>query len=133
MLRVAAGRERVIASLRIEVLAPVRKYRAQNDGSVVLFVSAGRTVFIGGDVEAVAQRDIPAVHPDVLIVPHHGSGTTDLRWLAETIGPVAVLSYGENRYGHPDPEVLAVLADAGAEARHTFIEGDISIGLGSPP
>ncbi len=133
VVRVASGRGRSIGSLEIEVLGPARKYQADNDGSVALLVSAGMTVFLGGDIESVAQQDVPQIRPDVLVVPHHGSGTADLDWLGETVGALAVLSYGENRYGHPHPDVLAVLALSGATVRHTHLEGDVTIGLGPAP
>ncbi len=131
--RVTAGLVRSTRSFRIEVLGPRRKYQAENDGSVVLLVSAGRTAFLGGDIEAVAQTDMPALRPDVLVVPHHGSATTDLRWLERVVGEFALLSYGENRYGHPHPDVLGVLEEAGTELHQTHLEGDISISLGSAP
>jgi competence protein ComEC len=130
---VSRGRDRFIGSFEIEVLGPIRRYQAENDGSVSLLVSAGRTVFLGGDIEAVAQNDVPSIRPDVLVVPHHGSRTTDLDWLRDTVDSLAVLSYGENRYGHPHPDVVAVLTDAGATVRHTYLEGDITVGLGSAP
>jgi competence protein ComEC len=133
VVRASTGHERSIGSIRIEVLGPARRYQSDNDGSLSLFVSAGRTVFLGGDIEAVAQADMPQIHPDVLVVPHHGSLTTDLTWLSETVGQLAVLSYGANRYGHPHPDVLVALADAGATVRHTYLEGDITIPLGRAP
>lgn len=128
--RVSAGITRSVGSLHVSVLGPQRRYNTENDGSVTLFVSAGRTVLLGGDIEAVAQGELADVRPDVLVVPHHGSGTTDLRWLERVAGSLAVLSYGENRYGHPHPDVLDVLAEAGGETRHTHLEGDISVELG---
>lgn len=133
VVEVERGARLSLASMQIDVMGPVRRYAAENDGSVVLWITSGRSVFLGGDVEAVAQRDLPPVRPDIMVVPHHGSRSTDLRWLARTVGQMAILSYGENRYGHPNGEVLAVLEDAGAELRHTYIDGDIVVGLGSTP
>jgi len=122
------GRTVTLGGFHIEVLGPRRRYRKQNDGSVVLLVAAGeRTLLLAGDVEAVAQRELPPLHPDVLLVPHHGSRTSDLGWLARTAGDVAVVSVGPNEYGHPAPEVLAVLAAAGATIHVTWNEGDVAI------
>ncbi|MDK1010048.1 MAG: ComEC/Rec2 family competence protein [Actinomycetota bacterium] len=131
--RVAAGDTYATGSIQLAVLGPKRRYAGENDGSVVLWVTAGRTVFIGGDIEAVAQADLPPLRPDVLVVPHHGSSTTDLQWLRRTVGGIAILSYGENRYGHPHPDVVAVLEDAGTEVRHTYIEGDVVVSLTAAP
>lgn len=131
--RVSAGVSTSTRSFRIEVLGPRRKYQAENDGSVTLLASAGQSVLLGGDIEAVAQAELPEVHPDVMVVPHHGSGTNDLRWLERVLGSTAMLSYGENSYGHPHPGVLEVLERSGVEIRHTFLEGDISVSLSGVP
>lgn len=131
--RVGVGATYATASIRLVALGPKRRYAGENDGSVVLWVASGRTVFLGGDVEAVAQADLPLLRPDVLVVPHHGAGTTDLRWLARTVGGIAILSYGENKHGHPHPDVVAVMEDAGAQVYHTHIEGDVVLPLTSPP
>jgi competence protein ComEC len=130
VVRVGAGLVRSTQSIHIEVLGPQRKYQGENDGSVTMLVSAGRSALLGGDIEAVAQAELPEISPDVLVVPHHGSATTDLGWLRRVVGSLAVLSYGENRYGHPHPDILTVLEASGAEIRHTYLEGDISVGLG---
>jgi competence protein ComEC len=72
---------------------------------------------------------LPDLHPDIVIVPHHGSASTDPRWLANVVGEIAIVSYGTNTYGHPNPEIMATLSEAGAEIRETFIEGDITVSL----
>jgi competence protein ComEC len=129
VVRVTAGVTRTTASFRIEILGPRRKYQADNDGSVILLVSAGRTVLLAGDIESVAQAELPEVRPDVMVVPHHGSGTSDLRWLERVVGATAVLSYGKNSYGHPHPGVLEVLDRPGISVHHTYLEGDIHVDL----
>ncbi|MEN8040671.1 MAG: ComEC/Rec2 family competence protein [Actinomycetota bacterium] len=131
--RVVAGDRFTAASFRIDVISPARRYLSDNDGSVVMWVTAARTALLAGDAEAVAQADLPPLRPDVMVVPHHGSGTTDRRWLVDTVGDMAILSYGENRYGHPNPEILAVLDDEHVEVRHTHLEGDIAVPLGRAP
>jgi len=128
---VMAGDRFSVGSVRVEVLSPSRRYLSDNDGSVVLLVSAAGSVLLPGDIESVAQRDLPLVHPDVLVVPHHGSATTDLRWLRQTIGSVGVMSYGPNRYGHPHLDVVSALAEAGAQVWRTE-EGDVVMDLSDP-
>lgn len=124
-----------LGGLRIDVIGPRRRYAEENDGSVVLLVEAnGLTVLLPGDVGRTAQAELPAFLPDVLLVPHHGAGTTDLDWLDETVGRLAVISVGPNTYGHPTPEVISVLEGAGTEIRTTAAEGDVSVPLvGVPP
>lgn len=133
VLEVDRGMRFSLSTMQIEIMGPRRRYAAENDGSVVLWVTSGRSVFLGGDVEKVAQRDLPPLRPDVMVVPHHGSRSNDLGWLARTVGQMAILSYGDNRYGHPHPEVLAVLEDANTEVRHTYLEGDVVISLAPTP
>jgi competence protein ComEC len=118
-----------IGAVTLRPLGPLRRYAGDNDGSVVLWVEAGRSLLLAGDVEAIAQRELPPVRPDVLLVPHHGSATTDLEWLEETLGERAVVSVGENSYGHPAPAVMAVLVESGAAVSVTAEVGDVVIPL----
>ncbi len=128
--RVSAGDRGAVGAITLEVLGPARRYLADNDGSVVLLARAGSTVLLPGDIEAVAQHALPPVRPDVLVVPHHGAGTTDRDWLERVAGPVAVVSYGANRYGHPHPEILDVLDRSGSRVLHTHLHGDVVVPLG---
>ena len=115
----------------IEVVGPIRRYSSSNDGSVVLWVEVGgHSILLPGDIEAIAQRELGPLTPDVLLVPHHGSATTDLQWLASTVGYGAVVSVGENSYGHPSAQVLRVLRDSGARIWITAEVGDVSIAFG---
>lgn len=126
---VRRGDSRTIGSFRLEVQSPARRYAADNDGSVVLWVVApGGTVLLAGDVEAVAQAELPGLRPDVLLVPHHGSKTTDPTWLARTLGPIAVLSFGDNSFGHPAPEIVEILETSGT-VLHTTDRGDVMLPL----
>ncbi len=126
---VAAGTTATIGMFHLEVLGPGRRFAADNDGSVVVWAEAnGHTLLLTGDIERVAQLELPSLHPDVLLVPHHGSATTDLDWLAATVGPLAVISYGENSYGHPSSRVVDVLDKATTRVLHTE-GGDVTVRL----
>lgn len=128
--RVAGGFRAMIGAFSIDVLGPNRRFLSDNDGSVVLLVTAGRSALLPGDIGAVAQRELPYVRPDVLVVPHHGAATSDLGWLERTDPDLAILSYGPNTYGHPHPDVVGVLSEMGSVVRHTDMEGDIVVPLG---
>ena len=130
--RARPGISYALVSIEIEALGPRRRYAARNDGSIVLWVAAERALLLPGDIGAVAQRELPPLQPDILLVPHHGSSSTDHAWLSATVGAVAVISVGPNTYGHPTPEILNVLNDAGTEVRITMEEGDVSIELDPP-
>ena len=118
-----------LGAIRIQPLGPQRRYAGDNDGSIVLWVEAGRSMMLAGDAEAVAQRELPQRSPDILLVPHHGSATTDATWLAETVGATAVISVGPNRFGHPAPEIRLILEQAGARVFVTAEHGDVSLDL----
>ncbi|MCP3994560.1 MAG: MBL fold metallo-hydrolase [bacterium] len=127
---VAAGGSAVLGQFSIEVLGPRRRYATDNDGSVVLLVTAGgRTVVLPGDIGAITQGELDLLPVDVLMVPHHGAATSDPNWLTAVAGPIAVISVGPNTYGHPAPEVMAALAEAGTTVLTTWEQGDITIAL----
>ena len=96
---------------------------------MVIKIPGPTSVLLPGDIGAVAQRELGAIDADVVMVPHHGAATTDLGWLAGSAGRVAVISVGPNTYGHPAPEVVAVLEETGAVVLTTQESGDIVIPL----
>lgn len=123
------GDEAVIGSLRVQVLAPRRRYAGPNDGSVVVVVSGagGGTVVMSGDIEVAAQRDLGPIRGDVLKVPHQGAATSDLAWLEQSAPQIAVISVGPNDYGHPSEDVIAVLEKTGAVVLRTDRDGTVSL------
>jgi competence protein ComEC len=119
----------VIGSLRVEAVAPIRRYAGPNDGSIAMLVSepGGATVVMSGDIEVAAQRDLGPLRGEIMKVPHQGAATSDLEWLAASAPDVAVISVGPNDYGHPSPEVVAVLEEAGAIVLRTDRDGTITL------
>ena len=68
--------------------------------------------------------DIPQL--DVLVAGHHGSKhSTCEELLAETMPKIAVISVGENPYGHPTQEVLDRLSAIGCIVYRTDTHGNI--------
>jgi competence protein ComEC len=117
-----------VGSISLEVLGPVRRYASPNDESLVLRVWLdGLDVVFSGDVEALAQADLGPLAGDVLKVPHHGSATTDLRWLEASAAEVAVISVGPNDFGHPSDDVVGVLRDGGVVVCRTDRDGDVVV------
>jgi competence protein ComEC len=119
-----------IGSFTVEVLAPVRRYASPNDGSLVVRIAAGgASVLFSGDIEAIAQADLGPLPADVLKVPHQGAATSDLTWIRDSMPRVAVISVGGNDYGHPSPEVIAVLEAGGAIVYRTDRDGTVTLRL----
>lgn len=127
------GQIRTLGTLLLRVDGPVRRYKSANDQSIVITVDgAGRSMLLSGDIESVAQDDLAGLRTDVLKVPHHGATTSDSGWLESVGASVAVISVGENDFGHPAPTVITTLETAGAVVRRTDLEGDIVIDLTTP-
>ncbi|TSC77337.1 MAG: competence protein ComEC [Parcubacteria group bacterium Gr01-1014_31] len=101
-----------------------------NDASVVLqLVYADAEVLLTGDLEAAAQNALPAawLASDLLKVAHHGSSDAlNLEILGKIKPAVAVISVGENSYGHPSRRVLRALERIPALVLTTQEDGDIT-------
>ena len=101
-----------------------------NDLSLLAMLSCrGQRILFTGDLSAEGE---PLLIPDtdVLKVAHHGSerATSD-RFLAADTPDIAVISVGENDYGHPRPATLEKLANAGASVYRTDQCGSITMTL----
>lgn len=117
-----------IGAFTVEVVGPTRRYASPNDGSIVVRVTAaGTSVLFPGDIEAIAQHDLGPLHADVMKVPHQGSITSDLEWLAESAPSLAVISVGPNDYGHPSDEVIQALERVGAVVMRTDRDGTVEV------
>lgn len=137
--RAPVGLTRQIGAVRLQPIwptvdPPVGGSGAEpNDASVVLLVEIdGVRLLLTGDVEPPAQlrlgRILDDLDVDVLKVPHHGSRFQDFALLSHVRPEVAVFSAGEdNDYGHPAPETLAALKEAGAVLARTDTQGDILV------
>ncbi len=117
--------------LKVDILAPVGDgYDNLNNYSAVVKVEYRNVgVIFMGDAEALSEREIDGTRAkaQVLKVGHHGSrSSTSLEFL-EKVSPIyAVISCGEgNDYGHPHPETLKALEDAGINILRTDLSGTI--------
>lgn len=82
--------------------------------SCVLRVAAGdRVAWLTGDIPAAQEARLALARPQervtLLLSPHHGSASSSSPVLLNTLRPrwVVVQAGHRNRYGHPDPRVLA--------------------------
>lgn len=99
-----------------------------NDMSLLLRVTCeGQSALFTGDLSADAEPEtIPDT--DILKVAHHGSAKATSERFLETCTPqIAVISVGENNYGHPAEETLDKLAQAGAQVYTTLDSGMVSL------
>lgn len=132
---VAYGETRQIGAVTVQAVWPAPGYVADdpNDASVVLVAEvSGVRLLLTGDVEPPAQaelaRMLPGLRVDVLKVPHHGSRYQEEDWLLSLGARIAVVSVGEdNDYGHPAPEALGPLEEAGTAVFRTDRDGDVAV------
>ena len=101
-----------------------------NATCLVLRVTYGSTRFLlTGDLEGREQLKMMAaedVRADVLKVPHHGSKTTDPKFLEAVGADVAVISVGAgNPYGHPAAQTINALA--GETILRTDLDGRVTV------
>ncbi|MDD3298366.1 MAG: ComEC/Rec2 family competence protein [Firmicutes bacterium] len=117
--------------LRVDILAPVGDdYDNLNNYSAVVKVEYGNVgIIFMGDAEALSEREMDSnrVKAQVLKVGHHGSRSSTSSEFLEKVSPAyAIISCGEgNDYGHPHPETLEVLRDAGVKVLRTDLLGTI--------
>jgi competence protein ComEC len=131
-----AGDALTVGDVRIDVLSPDRCWAGTesdpNNDAFVLRVSRGdEVVLIASECEEPAQGwllDVAAaLHADVLKVPHHGAGTSLPEFFHAVAAPVAIVSVGENGYGHPVPATLDHLVHAGSSVWRTDQHGTITV------
>ncbi|WP_243726239.1 ComEC/Rec2 family competence protein [Actinomadura rubrisoli] len=112
-------------------LSPADDGTTINNASIVLVARRpGFSALLAGDVETEAQRvlegNVP--HVQVLKVPHHGSRSQDVRFIAAAHASVSLISVGKgNDYGHPSPFTLDLLKRLHTQVHRTDQEGDIAI------
>lgn len=105
--------------------------QGENDAALVVLVEmGGRRVLVPGDAEGQVLADLDLPPCDVVELPHHGSrGGVDARLLDELGPDLAVISVGPNKFGHPTPEMLALLAAAGVPCLRTDQAGDVVVSV----
>lgn len=108
---------------------------SSNEASVVLlFRYDGQSVALfTGDSGSPTEEQVAVPHVDLLQVGHHGSRFSTSEHLLLAASPrVAVVSVGENNYGHPHPDVLGRLAARSAlvvtTQRHGAVRYDLRDG-----
>jgi len=107
-----------------------------NNTSIVLKVELDKYAFIfTGDVEFEAERDILSakarfdISAYVLKISHHGSDTSTSDDFLDAVKPkIAVITVGkDNRYEHPDKEVIDKLSKKGIKTYLTSKKRNITI------
>ena len=137
--RTVAGDAWQVDGVVFRVLNPPRSAGAldpgdPNDWSVVMRVEFGdfSALLMGDasdDIEARVMEEGEAAEVTLLKVGHHGSITSSAEaFVRETSPEYAIIPVGaRNRYGHPNPVVLARLRRAGARILRTDTQGTVTV------
>lgn len=101
--------------------------------SIALRLSFGAVDFcFQGDIEeaqeAALAQQFPPRDCEIYLVGHHGSRyASRATWLAAMDPEFAVVSYGNNSYGHPSKEALCRVQQVGAGVYATKVLGTITV------
>jgi competence protein ComEC len=97
-------------------------------------VAPGGTVLLPGDIEARQEAELVArlgadLRSNVLLVPHHGSGTSSTAPFLDAVRPdIALVQVGHrNRYRHPKREVMERYAERGVRILRTDEAGAVTV------
>lgn len=120
--------------IRAEFLSPMYEhYGDDNDYSGVLYLTYGEKSFLFmGDATTDVENDLRSKgtipHADVLKVGHHGSKTSTGKNFLNAVNPTyAIITTGENDYGHPTKKVLDLLNAKGIEIYRSDLHGNITV------
>lgn len=122
----------VVGDITVTLYPPVGEGDMNEQGLSVLGSANDLDVLITGDMRGDTERALIAKYPipdiEILVVGHHGSKySSDETFLAAVKPEIAVISVGDNSYGHPTPEAIQRLESVGAAVRRTDEEGSITI------
>lgn len=139
LVRAQRGQQFRIGDVHLDVLWPPATHLDKagsddNNNSVVLRLRYGEfCALLTGDIEAPAEQELVSSgnvsRCSVLKVGHHGSDTSTTPAFLDAVAPrVALISAGvDNRFGHPSPEVVERLQDAGVRIFRTDTHGSIEL------
>ena len=128
--------ENPLGESRVRIYPPLgRAGDDLNEQGLSVLCSAGDfDVLITGDMDSGTERRLTETYrlPDIeaLLVSHHGARSGSCEELLEITEPeTAIISVGDNSYGHPAYETMARLQQAGAEIYRTDLSGNIWINV----
>ena len=113
-----------------------KEYDNENDNSIVGYLNIHNIKFLFmGDASINIEKEIlekyELTNVDILKVGHHGSDTSSGKEFIDEINPkYSIISVGKNnRYGHPNKEVLNILNNS--KIYRTDLKGTIAIKINS--
>lgn len=122
-----------LGSAKVHVLGPGEQAGRPNNNSIILRVTYGAdSILLMGDAEEEEENWLVSsgqdLRADVLVVGHHGAGTSTTQAFLDAVKPsCAIISCAKgNSYGNPEGGVIARLQGVGAELLRTDLQGEIT-------
>ena len=134
--KLESGNQLKAGKLRLNVLAPFPEASGSDvneDGMVILAEYGEFRGLLTGDIGEETEKKLMAQglleDVDFLKVGHHGSHYSTCQQFLDTVRPeYAFISCSEtNTYGHPSPEVVKRLEEAGSQIYFTMKNGAVSV------
>ncbi len=137
IIYVKKGNTLKIANLNIEILHPnsnfITENKLNNNALVCKIKYYNFKMLFTGDIEKVAEKQLlnEDLSADILKVGHHGSKTSTTQEFLDKINPkIALIGVGKNnKFGHPNDEVIKRLKDKKVKIFRTDIDGEININV----
>lgn len=128
--KVTAGEKLKFGELNWEIIYPVEPRGGENlDSLVAVMEYKGRRFLFAGDAPKEAEGEMLSWWKQPvggLKVAHHGAaGSSSREWLERLKPEMAVISVGENKFGHPSAEVIDRLEKMGTRVMRTDKKGEI--------
>lgn len=123
----------VLYPLQERWLMPQSETVSANELSLVARLDYGKfsalfTADIGSETENLILNDGAVLQCDLLKVAHHGSKySSDKSFLGAVSPSVAVISVGNNNYGHPSPETIERLEQQDVQIYQTLENGGVLV------
>jgi competence protein ComEC len=127
----SVGSSYALGGAEFTVVGPSKNAKDANDNSIALILHHGKNSFyFEGDAQEEEEKGIVAtgipIDATVYKIGHHGSNTSTSDRMLDAVKPsYAVISVGENSYGHPNAEVLNKLRAKGVQLFRTDEQGTI--------
>lgn len=123
-----------LGTATVTVFPPVGKGDMNEQGLTYLCTSGDFDLLITGDMSGPTELALTQMYklPDVevLLVGHHGSKYSSQQEFLSKIEPdAAIISVGDNNYGHPTDAAISRLEAAGATVYRTDQQGCVTVTL----
>ena len=139
LLVVQAG-DTIDKDVYIKILWPknsdfVRNNSLNNNSIVAKLYYKNFNILFTGDIEQIAEKQLIESYNEQILkstvykVPHHGSRTSSTEEFIKAVSPkISLICVGENnKFGHPNSEIIERLQTYGSKIYRTDLQGEITI------